>query len=188
MSEEHSDDKGLRLQRYTFEKVGDGYKFTTTTDGLWVMAQDVERLESELAEANASFDILNVDFQNADMWNKRYADEIEALRAKYAAECDASMMAGQENSALRLQLRDAEQRASEYAKRWAACGKPSARDSIIEECAKVCDREYQKLAWDAPHGGDAAAASTCAAEIRSLKSAASDRTFLQNTPEEPKRG
>ena len=40
-----------KLQRYTFDKVGDGYQFTTTTDGLWVMAKDVERLERELAEA-----------------------------------------------------------------------------------------------------------------------------------------
>lgn len=41
---------------------------------------------------------------------------IAELEAKYAAECDASMMAGSQNSALRLQLRDAEERASRWAK------------------------------------------------------------------------
>ena len=46
----------MKLQRYTFEKVGDGYQFTTTTDGLWVMAKDVEELEEQLAAANRSCD------------------------------------------------------------------------------------------------------------------------------------
>jgi hypothetical protein len=37
--------------------------------------------------------------------------------AKYANECEASMMAGSQLSALRLQLKDAEERASHYAKK-----------------------------------------------------------------------
>jgi hypothetical protein len=40
----------MKIQRYIFEKVGDGYQFTTTDDGLWVMAKDMEELERELAE------------------------------------------------------------------------------------------------------------------------------------------
>ena len=40
----------MKLQRYTFEKVGDGYQFTTTTDGLWVMSNDAERLEKKLGD------------------------------------------------------------------------------------------------------------------------------------------
>src|ERR1043166_2473592 len=42
--------------------------------------------------------------------------ELAEMKAKYAAECDASMMAGSQNSALRLQLRGAEHRASENAR------------------------------------------------------------------------
>ncbi len=45
------DDKSARLQRYTFERAGDGWQFVTTTDGKWVMAKDVELLERELAAA-----------------------------------------------------------------------------------------------------------------------------------------
>lgn len=41
---------------------------------------------------------------------------IAELEAKYAAECEASMMAGSQLSALRLQLKDAEERASMWAR------------------------------------------------------------------------
>ena len=46
-------DKPGRLQRYTFENLGAGWQFTTTTDGLWVMAKDADDLERELAECKA---------------------------------------------------------------------------------------------------------------------------------------
>jgi IS1 family transposase len=53
-----------------------------------------------------------------DYWNvlEEALERIEELERKYSEECDASMMAGSQNSALRLQLRDAEERASRFAK------------------------------------------------------------------------
>lgn len=41
---------------------------------------------------------------------RKFERELAEMKAKYAAECDASMMAGSQNSALRLQLWDAEER------------------------------------------------------------------------------
>lgn len=38
----------MKLQRYTFEKVQDGWQFVAADDGHWVMAKDVEALEKEL--------------------------------------------------------------------------------------------------------------------------------------------
>lgn len=55
---------------------------------------------------------------------------IAELEAKYAAECDASMMAGSQNSALRLQIRDSTAQTMRL------------RDDVIEQCATIADREW----------------------------------------------
>lgn len=61
-------------------------------------------------------------------WNELCAAEsrIKELERKVAEEQDHAMMAGSQNSALRLQLRDAEERASNLAKQ--ACRATSGSD------------------------------------------------------------
>jgi hypothetical protein len=64
--------------------------------------------------------------------------ELAALQTKYAVECEQSMMAGTQNSALRLQLRDAEERASKLARELSIAEEHVARgEACIEQLNKA---------------------------------------------------
>lgn len=71
-----------KLQRYTFEHVGDGYQFTTTEDGLWVMVSDVEQLRRELAEAQHRISALESMNSNMADTNISLAEQLAATAFK----------------------------------------------------------------------------------------------------------